>query len=173
MSKSLFLCGSSGVGKTTQSLILSGALGLPIVDGISRSSPFLMGTSEHQQHVSRRVFKKCMTQKAIHCRTPIDVFAYSQVNQVNSPMDKQHIEFFAKTNPVVVYFPMLDVIEDDGVRPTSREFNEKIDECIRGDLERYNITHLVLPVSDNPGERSLEIIKYWRNYDSQELLGQP
>jgi hypothetical protein len=166
------LTGSSGSGKTTQSLYLSDLTGLPIVDGISRSSPFLMGTSEHQQHVSRRVYKKCMKTVAINCRTPIDVAAYTIVNQVYSPMDQQHIELFAASKPVVIYFPMLQVIEDDGFRPTDLEFNRKVDDAILDLLGRYNIDYLALSYS-SPEERAKEIMHYWSNYGSEKLLGQP
>ena len=172
MKRSLYLTGSSGTGKTTQSLHLAAMTGMSIVDGISRSSPYLMGTSEHQQHVSRRVFKKCMSQKAIHCRCPIDVAAYTKVNKVYSPMDEQHLTIFASTNPIVIYFPMLDHVEEDGFRPTDFDFNRQVDEYILEALERYNITYLALS-KNSPEARAEQIIKYWRNYDSQELLGMP
>ena len=111
----LYFTGSSGTGKTTLSLSVAPMLKLSIVDGISRSSPYLQGSDDHQQYVSRRVFRKCICQKkSIHCRTPIDVMAYTTVNNAHSPMDEQHCKLFAAINPVVIYFPMLPDIEDDG-----------------------------------------------------------
>ena len=157
--KSIYMTGSSGTGKTTMALLMSDVLRMPIVDGISRSSPFLMGTDDHQQYVSRRVFKKCMTQTAIHCRTPLDVNAHTQVNSSNSPMDKQHIQLFAATKPLVIYFPMLEEIEDDGFRPTDWGFNEKVDTCIKQTLSEYNISYLELSLGSTR-ERASEIITY-------------
>lgn len=172
---SLYFTGSSGTGKTTLSLSVSSALKFSIVDGISRSSPFLQGSDEHQQYVSRRVFRKCVLQKdkTIHCRTPIDVMAYTTVNNAYSPMDDQHCRLFAATNPIVVYFPMLHDIEDDGVRPTDRVFNENIAKQIKASLDRYNIKYLRL----EPGkvsDRVSKIIEYYleeRNGDAKTVLG--
>ena len=171
--KSIYFTGSSGTGKTTQSLLVSSVLKMPIVDGISRNSPFLMGTSEHQQYVSRRVYRKCINMNAVHCRTPIDVAAYTKINGVDSPLDDQHCSEFAKTNPVVVYFPMLDHIEDDGFRPTDYEFNFKVDYLVKKYLDYYGIEYLSLS-SDNPDDRANEITTYyWRRNDSKTVLEQP
>lgn len=167
--KAIYFTGSSGSGKTTTSELVAHRTGLKIFDGITRSSPFKMGTDENQQYVSRKIYSTCMSRLGVHCRTPLDVYAYTQAFGLRSPADEQHVKFFAKTNPFLVHFPVLGQIEDDGFRPTDREFNLQVDEHIRFMIKRYNFNCLYLQSDSSPEERAGEIITHYRRTYEQEV----
>lgn len=166
----VYMTGSSGVGKTTQANLLSERLQLPVIDGIARSSPYEMGTDENQQYLSKKIYHACNTVDGLHCRTPLDVLGYTRASKLYSPTDEQHVEFFALMEPILIYFPPLGDIEDDGVRPTDKTYNKVVDWFIKDALRRYNFKYLELSPG-TPEERSEEIITFIRrHYDPEGLL---
>lgn len=170
----IFFCGSSGQGKTTTANLLNEATGLKVIDGISRSSVHKHGTDEHQQWLSKTIYRISMTEKGIHCRTPLDVYAYTQAYGRYSPCDETNVRFFSFKKPVMIYFPLLfKDIEDDGVRPTDLKLNETVDGYIKSALDRYNFNYLALQ-GNSPEERVQDILNYCRSYyDLEGILARP
>lgn len=156
----VFFTGSSGQGKTTTAKIVSERLQVPVWDGVSRSSPFEMGTREHQEYISNEVFARCTAYDGVHTRTPIDVLAYTYVfGTGNYAKDGHHVFKFLSTHPKIVYFPMLLEVEDDGFRPTDIELTRKVDRHIQDTLHIYGVTYLTLDL-ESPEERAEKIITF-------------
>lgn len=170
---SIYFCGASGQGKSSTANVVADILGLPVIDGVSRNSVHKFGTDVHQQWLSKTIYRMAMCEIGIHCRTPLDVYAYTDAYDAYSPTDELNVRFWSFTNPCVIYFPLyFTTIENDGQRPTDLAFNQHVDDTLQELLRRYNFEYLTL--SDNsPEERAEEIIKYWSSYDPQSLLEQP
>lgn len=167
--KSIYFTGCSGSGKTTTGMLVAHRTGLGILDWVSRNSPHKMGTDENQRYISKKVYQRCMKQLGVHTRTPLDVYAYTQAFGLYSPTDEQHIDLFRLTNPFLVYYPILDHIEDDGFRPTDRKLNETVDEQIKLMIKRYNFNCLFLSKDTSPEERADEIITHYRSSYGREV----
>ncbi len=136
----IYLSGCSGQGKTTTADILGSELQMPVIDGLSRSNPHEMGTTEGQKWLSNMVVSKCLrAEDSIHCRTPIDVIAYSKVyGRGDLELDMKNCDQFADTNPVVFYFPYWLTPKDDGFRPTDVTLNREVDKAIRKMYRYYS-----------------------------------
>lgn len=112
-----------------------------------------------------------MNDRGIHCRTPLDVAAYTKAYESYSPMDDINSRLWAARKPCLIYIPLhFEKIEDDNNRPTDLEFNRKVDQEIQDSLARYNLKYLTLS-ANSPEERVQEILSYWSNYVSESVLG--
>lgn len=158
----IYLSGSSGQGKTTTALLLSRIRNMEIIDGLSRNSPHKMGTDEHQIYLSQVVYSAVRnTDNSIHCRTPFDVFAYSQVFERGSwSLDESHCDRFALEKPTIFYFPYWLKSEDDGFRPTDDKLVRQVDEAIRLTLEDYEDITVVEVDPGTPHQRVQKIQEY-------------
>jgi len=158
----LWLAGSSGTGKSTTAKILGDRLNMPVVDNISRSSPHKMGTIEHQQYISKAVFKLNQQDNIISTRSPFDVLSYTVAFKVpNLAMDSLHSFIFASGNPTVIYFPFgfPAKIEDDSFRPTSPVLNEQVDSEIKKQLNYYKVEYYEVK-KESANARANSIIQY-------------
>ena len=155
------LSGASSTGKSTTAKILSEKTGLPIIDNISRTSPYEMHTVEHQKYMADKVFETSQLDNHIMCRTPFDVWAYSiGFNIQNHAQDSRNAYLFAKSNPIVIYFPINVIpIVDDGFRPVSEELNSVVDSEIRKQLMYYGVKYHMVG-KGTPEERAENIIKF-------------
>lgn len=157
----ILLSGASSTGKSTTAKVLSEMTGLPIIDNISRNSPYEMHTKEHQQYMSDKVFETSQMDNHILCRTPFDVWAYSVGFKIdNNAQDSRNAYEFAMRRPKIIYFPInLIPIVDDGFRPVSEELNQTVDSQIRHQISTYNIDHYTV-LKESPEERAQHIIEY-------------
>lgn len=155
----IYFTGSSGQGKTTLANLLSKRLDLPVIDGVSRNSPHPQGTDENQQYLSHEIAHLCGALSGIHCRTPLDVAAYTHALKLYSPMDTQHVKSFLASWPVVIYFPMVLSIENDGFRPTDVEMNKCVDKWIRSYLNDSGVAFLTLK-KESPLDRVESVVKF-------------
>lgn len=158
---SVFLCGSSGTGKSTTAKILGDRLGMKVIDNVSRSSPFDMTSFDHQLYMSKTIFGLTKKDNLISCRSPFDVLAYSVAfNIPNLSMDSLHAFLFAKGNPTLIYFPYnMFPIVDDGFRPTSPVLNRQVDSEIRKQLEYYKVEYYQVK-KESANSRANSIIQY-------------
>lgn len=162
---SVYFTGASSQGKTTTAKLLSQELFWPISDGIARSSVYSQGTVENQEWLSRQIYHNCMSrQNKIFCRTPLCVAGYSHAYNIHCPIDEQHIEMFARSNPIVIYFPMILPLVDDNFRPVNVELNEAVDQTIKTKLDEYNMSFYTLGPG-SPEERVQEIMSYLKGYE--------
>lgn len=156
---SVFFTGASGQGKTTLASLLSDHTDWYVVDGIVRRSPYALGTDENQQYVSKEVFRASQAYEGIHCRTPLDVAGYTKAYKSYSPCDEQYVKDFLSTSPIIIYFPMVLDIKDDGFRPTDRELNSTVDKWIRSYLREYDVEYLTLK-KESPEARLQAVLEY-------------
>lgn len=164
----IFMSGCSGSGKTTVAKLLSDKTGLSIIDGVARKSPHKIGTKENQDYIYHELGRQ-FWQDGIHCRTIIDVAAYSDL------INHYHYYLFddfwgSYRHHPLVYFPYPDWgIEDDGFRPTDEDTNRRVDSFIKERLDSYNIKYLHLSAK-SPEDRVEEILDFWSEYGSFERL---
>ncbi|AWN04454.1 hypothetical protein PBI_GRAYSON_111 [Rhodococcus phage Grayson] len=168
--KSVFFTGVGGQGKTTTANLIAPILDVKIIDGISRSNPYPMGSEEGQNWLAREVCQRSIAnvkgkyRSGVYCRTPIDVYAYSYAyNKGNLDYQKSLIEKWIKSKPKIVYFPYLFKIEDDGFRPTDDTLAMTVDSLILEELNRYSIRNSsCIHIASNsvPEQRAKEIIEF-------------
>lgn len=75
----------------------------------------------------------------------LDTLAYSQNLATKDELFKL-VEDNYKGYDIIFYFPLLDEIEDDNQRHTSREFQENIDSLIRWIYKEKNIEYVEVPL---------------------------
>ena len=165
MNKSVFFTGAGGQGKTTTANLLSPIIKLPVVDGLSRGNPYPMGSDEGQYWLEETVWYECMSPELrIHCRTPIDVYAYSKAYGTCSLDDMIYfMEAWLVKKPKIVYFPYLFKIEDDGFRPTDDTLAMTVDSLILEALDMYSIrnsSRIHIASNSVPEQRVKEIIEF-------------
>lgn len=163
--ESVFFTGTGGQGKTTTANLLSPIINIPIVDGLSRGNPYPMGSDEAQDWLGIKVwFNSIQKRPKIHCRTPIDVWAYSRAYGTgNLEYQEIYIESWLKKKPKIVYFPYLFKIEDDGFRPTDDTLAMTVDSFILEKLSTYSIRNSsCIHIASNsvPEQRAKEIIEF-------------
>lgn len=158
---SIWLCGSSGTGKSTTGKILAKKLGLDLIDGVSRNSPFEMHTLDHQQYMSRIIFNIRHRRNFVSCRSPADVLAYSIGFGINNlEMDKAHSDIFFKSKPILIYFPFgMFPIENDKFRPTDLNLNQIVDFEIQKQIKETNLNFYTVG-KESAEERAKKIINY-------------
>lgn len=161
MSRTIFLTGAGGTGKTTVGEILAEVLNLRRAPSVSRSSPFKVGTQEHQDYVGKNVYRQCMTHiNHVIDRTPFDVVAYDYNFNANSlTRDKQYAEMFVRTNPTVIYFPLYWLPENDGFRPTDVELARSVDQLIKEQLDFSGLNYYTVK-NERPEDRVAKILRY-------------
>lgn len=162
---SLFFTGVGGQGKTTTANLLSPIIKLPVVDGLSRKNPYPMGSDEGQDWLGMKVWLNSVHRKSkIHCRTPIDVWAYSRVYGTGNILNQEaYVESWLKKKPTIVYFPYLFKIEDDGFRPTDDTLAMTVDSLILERLDMYsmrNSSRIHVASNSVPEQRVKEIIEF-------------
>lgn len=163
----IFLCGSSGQGKTTVGKLLSEKYDEDHVTDVSRTSPYTHGTKDHQKYLHSKI-GKLSTAPGVHDRTLIDVLAYNYAFDFTSLNANliQDIEVWSNTKPCVVYFPVLLDVEDDGVRTTDFKTNADVDQMIRRTLYMFlDDGFLTLPLA-SPEERVKMIERYMEGHNA-------
>lgn len=137
--ESVFFTGAGGQGKTTTAKLIAPVVGLDIVDGLSRNNPYPMGSDEGQDWLGMTVWLKSVHPRPkIHCRTPIDVWAYSKVYGTgNITNQEKYLQSWLAKNPNVVYFPKFFSVENDGFRPTDESLAWQVDQWIQDVLYKY------------------------------------
>lgn len=154
----IYFTGAGGTGKTTLRDLLAPKLGLKTVESVSRSSPFMPGTAEHQDYVSGRIYDDAVEKDGyLLDRTPFDVVAYDYAYDVgNKARDRWLANFFVtKKRPLVFYFPIYWQAEEDGFRPTDQKLLDAVDETIKIQLDFFRLDYYTVP-NETP-ERRLEL----------------
>jgi hypothetical protein len=166
----IFLTGASGTGKTTVGKLLSNHYDLPLQPSISRTSPFKIGTVEHQEYISNKIFELAMTgPDSVFDRAPLDIVGYDLAYgfpelSVNSLLNAVA---WAQTKPLVIYFPVYWEPEDDGFRPTDEKTTSIVDLSIKTQLEGSKINHLTMP-DVNPASRLTLAVDYINSMKENE-----
>lgn len=134
----IYMTGASGTGKTMLATALSDRLGMYESPSVARTSPYKMKTQICQDYVMHCVDYQCRwLDEAVISRTPIDVFAYSYVWDLQLKQAVDVAIRFLEDNPIVLYLPKYWPTPSDGFRPT--EGQDRVDRAIEyGLLTFYN-----------------------------------
>lgn len=154
----IYFTGSHGTGKTTTAELLAKKTGLTILPSVSRNSPYKQGTIEHQGYVMDKVSQRTMRHtNTIQDRTPLDVFAYTQMMQLEEEYNYQMMKVdrflrsIAYSNEPLFYFPITFSLYSDGVRPGKWEQIE-VDTLIKSMINRVEANIYTVPAG-SPEER--------------------
>lgn len=154
----IYFTGSHGTGKTTTAELLSKRTGFGTLPSVSRNSPYRPGTVEHQGYVMDKVSQRTMRHdRTIQDRTPLDVFAYTQMMQLEGEYEYQMMKVnrflraITHSNEPLFYFPITFPLRSDGVRPGKWEQIE-VDSLIKPLLSRFEVNLHTVPAG-TPEER--------------------
>lgn len=156
------MCGASGTGKTTVAVMLSDHYHMPVYPSITRNSPWPMGSVEHQGYIRNKMHELTQTQdNTIFDRSPIDIAGYD----IGYKMGDQYLksmalaEEWAKTEPILLYFPLFWSPEFDGFRPTDMSLAKSVDGVISNFLGFNEVEHCYMP-NVSPEERFELAVEY-------------
>ena len=155
----IYLTGAHGTGKSTVAQIIKERAGFCTVPSVSRNSPYEMGTEEHQKYVMDKVFYHYSKYDGLILeRTPLDVYSYTHLMQIESEYNRQKMKveaFFRgikQSEEPIFYFPIYFDLENDGVRPGQVE-QVQVDRFIYNYLQDNNIEYHTIPYA-SPEERA-------------------
>ena len=155
----IYLTGAHSTGKSTVAQIIKERTGFCTVPSVSRNSPYEMGTEEHQRYVMDKVFYQYSKYDGLILeRSPLDVYAYTKLMQIESEYGRQKMKveaFFrgiGHSDSPIFYFPIYFDLEHDGIRPGQEEQVE-IDKFIVSYLQKNNIDYYTIP-DTTPEERA-------------------
>lgn len=132
----IFMTGASGTGKTSLAKELCERLGLREASSVSRTSPYGMRTQIHQDYVMHGVDMQCITaRESVVTRTPIDVYAYSWIWDLEHVVPLAVATRFLLTKPILLYLPKYWEPEDDGVRPLDGQ--DDVDATIKFTIDHF------------------------------------
>lgn len=156
----VFFCGTGGQGKSTSARLLSDSLNLPVIDGVSRSGTHKKGSLEHQEWVGQKIQDSVISNdNGIFCRTIIDVNSYSDAMGYKIKRNESLEDYWLLGHRTVIYFPMLFVPEDDGVRFTDNDFNRRVDQSIKTRLDSTDIEYYTVK-NESPEIRNEKILDF-------------
>jgi len=118
-----------------------------------------MGSEEHQKYVMDRVFAHYSKHDSIILeRTPLDVYSYTKLMEVEAEYARQQMKveaFFRgllNLGRPIFYFPIYFDLENDGVRP-GQEDQVQIDRFIHSYLDDNGVNYYTVPF-DTPEARA-------------------
>lgn len=156
----IFFCGTGGQGKSTSARLLSDSLNLPVIDGISRSSPHKRGSLDHQAWTGQKVHESVLNNESgIYCRTIIDVNAYSDAMGLHIKRNESLQDYWLLCQRTVIFFPLLFAPEDDGVRFTDQRFAEDVHISIKTRLDRSRVDYYTVK-NESPEDRNKHILDF-------------
>src|SRR5574338_650632 len=154
----IYMTGASGTGKTSLAQGLCGRLALNEAPSVARTSPYKMRTQECQDYVMHCVDYQCRTAtQSVVTRTPIDVYGYSFVWQLDfvPPLVVSHR--FLRTHPILLYLPKYWEPEDDGFRPLEKQ--DSVDEAITWALQKFEADYFTIQ-NESVADRADHVIEW-------------
>lgn len=164
MTDSIFFTGPSGTGKTTTARLMASEMAYSVIDNISRNSPYAheYGSIEHQMFVSESVWNHCRDSfNVIHCRTPLDVYAYSYAYGIKESQarDYDRVLQFADLGAPVIFFPLYWSPQVEKGRNSDMALNRVVEEVIMSAIEDLMIDCYVVK-NESTRDRVNNIFEY-------------
>ncbi len=180
------IAGAHSTGKTvTMNILKKKYPALNLVSEAARNCPYPLNektTFQSQDWILREQIRKEVavpfTDITISDRTVYDQLAYSRYSYNHNGMTFSEFEMiekrilaWGKTYDLIVYFPIQFDLVNDGVRSTSTQYREEIDELIINLLESYAPNRFII-VKGESEERAQkierELLKLTSGFDHGE-----